>query len=65
MQKKLPTFQGDEVLGWQLVTQSTQLVQNKAKKNETAVGVALVLELRPPHLLDVDDLRVAPCQACP
>ena len=26
-----------------LATQSTQLVQNKAKKNETAAGVALVL----------------------
>ena len=43
MHIKLPTLWGDEVLGWQLATQSTQLAQNKAKKNETAAGVALVL----------------------
>ena len=30
-------------MGWQFATQSTQLAQNKAKKNETAAGVALVL----------------------
>ena len=29
-------------MGWQLATQSTQLVQNK-QKNETTAGVALVL----------------------
>ena len=30
-------------MGWQLATQSTQLAQNKAKKNETAAGVAQAL----------------------
>ena len=29
-------------MGWQLATQSTQLAQNKQKKNETAAGVAPV-----------------------
>ena len=34
---------GGRGFGLALATQSTQLVQNKAKKNETAAGVALVL----------------------